>query len=275
MSEWTIGAVLDAIADVIPDRTMTVCGNRRSTFGESADRTRRLANFLAGNGFGVHREREGLERWECGQDRVALIMHNDLYPDMVIGCLKARTVPVNVNYYYTPREIRELLDYMQPRAVIYHRSLGAKFADVLPPPSADLLISVDDGSAAPSCPARSRWKTPGARGYRPGHHTVARRPVDDLHGRHHGRPKGVLWRQSDIYVSSMVRRDHDSAQEIHDSVREAGAPWFAVSPLMHAAGMWTAFSAILHGIPVVHVRHGQEARRTRRCGKPPRGRRSA
>ena len=32
---------------------------------------------------------------------------------MVIGCLKARTVPVNVNYHYTPREVAELLDYLQ------------------------------------------------------------------------------------------------------------------------------------------------------------------
>src|SRR6476620_7453988 len=149
MGEWTIGAVLDAIADVVPDRTMTVCGNRRSTFGESADRTRRFANFLASNGFGAHRERDELERWECGQDRVALIMHNDLYPDMVVGCLKARTVPVNVNYNYTPREVGELLDYLRPRAVIYHRSFGPKLADVLRPASADLLISVDDASDVP------------------------------------------------------------------------------------------------------------------------------
>jgi len=98
MTEWTIGAVLDAIAESVPDRLMTVCGERRSTFGETAERTRRLANFLAGQGFGAHRERDELENWECGQDRVALIMHNDLYPDMVIGCLKARTVPANVNY---------------------------------------------------------------------------------------------------------------------------------------------------------------------------------
>ena len=47
MSEWTIGAVLDAIAEVVPDRLMTVCGDRRSTFAESAERTRRLANYLA------------------------------------------------------------------------------------------------------------------------------------------------------------------------------------------------------------------------------------
>jgi fatty-acyl-CoA synthase len=49
----------------------------------------------------------------------------------------------------------------------------------------------------------------------------------------------------------MVGADHESVAEIHDKVRGGGPPWFAVSPLMHAAGMWTAFSAILAGTPVV------------------------
>ena len=131
---------------------MTVCGNRRSTFAESASRTNRLANYLSDKGFGVYAARETLERWECGQDRIALIMYNDLYPDMVIGCLKARTVPVNVNHHYSPREIRDLLDYVRPRGIIYHRSLGARFAEVLPPTGTELLISVDDGSGAPELP---------------------------------------------------------------------------------------------------------------------------
>jgi 3-oxocholest-4-en-26-oate---CoA ligase len=152
MSEWTIGAVLDVIAEVVPDRAITVCGDRRRTFAQTADFTRRLANYLAAKGFGVHQERATLQNWECGQDRVALLMYNDLYTDVVIGCLKARTVPVNVNYHYTPREVRELLDYVQPRVVVYHRSLGAKFADVLPPASVDLLLSVDDGSDVPDLP---------------------------------------------------------------------------------------------------------------------------
>lgn len=252
MPEWTIGAVLDAIANVIPDRTMTVCGDRRSTFGQSADRTRRLGNFLAGNGFGAHGERDSLERWECGQDRVALVMHNDLYPDMVIGCLKARTIPVNVNYNYTPREVEELFGYIRPRAVIYHRSLGAKFADVLGR-GTDLLVSVDDGSVAPELPGAVSLDDALAQGDTD--QAVTPSPDDVLMictGGTTGRPKGVLWRQADIYVSSMVGADHESAVEIHDKVRgPAGAPWFAVSPLMHAAGMWTAFSAILHGTTVV------------------------
>lgn len=260
MSEWTIGAVLDAIADVIGDRTMTVCGDRRSTFAESADRTRRLANFLASKGFGAHRERADLQNWECGQDRVALVMHNDLYPDMVIGCLKARTVPVNINYYYTPREVGELLDYVQPRVVIYHRALGAKFADVLARAGVDLLITVDDGSDAPDLPGAVSLEDALAQGDTD--QRVVGSPDDLLMictGGTTGRPKGVLWRQSDIYVSSMVGADHACAEEIHDKVRgAAGAPWFAVSPLMHAAGMWTAFSAIMAGTPVVMYDTGKK-----------------
>ncbi|MDM4139102.1 MULTISPECIES: acyl-CoA synthetase [Mycobacterium] len=260
MSEWTIGAVLDEIAHVIGDRTMTVCGGRRSTFRESAERTRRLANFLAGNGLGAHRDRASLQNWECGQDRVALVMHNDLYPDMVIGCLKARTVPVNINYYYTPREVGELLDYVKPRAVIYHRGLGAKFAEVLKDAGAELLVSVDDASGAPELTSAVTLDDALAQGDTDRGVTAS---PDDLlmicTGGTTGRPKGVLWRQSDIYVSSMVGADHACAEEIHDKVRgNAGAPWFAVSPLMHAAGMWTAFSAIMAGTTVVMYDTGKK-----------------
>ncbi|HKV21838.1 MAG TPA: acyl-CoA synthetase [Mycobacterium sp.] len=251
--EWTIGDVVDTIADVIPDRTMTVCGDRRTTYGDMALRTRRLANFLADRGFGAHRDRDGLDNWECGQDRIALIMFNDRYPEAVVGCLKARTVPVNVNHHYTPREVADLLAYVKPRAVIYHRSHGAKFADVLASLGADLLIAVDDGSDIPALTGSVDLDDAVAQG------DLDRRITgspDDLimycTGGTTGRPKGVLWRQSDTYVSSMVGADHDSPTEIHDKVRRNdGPPWFAVSPLMHAAGMWTVFSGTLAGLPVV------------------------
>jgi 3-oxocholest-4-en-26-oate---CoA ligase len=251
MTEWTIGAVLDAIADAVPDRLMTVCGERRSTFAQSADRSRRLANYLAAQGFGAHRQRSELENWECGQDRVALIMHNDLYPDMVIGCLKARTVPANVNYNYTPREVAELLDYLKPRAVIYHRSFGPRFADVLCSDAAELTISVDDGTDDAELPGAVKLEDALSQGIGP---IITQSPDDVMMvctGGTTGRPKGVMWRQSDTYVVSMNGADHESVDEIRDKVRQGGQPWFAVSPLMHAAGMWTAFAAILNGLTVV------------------------
>ncbi|ULP46893.1 acyl-CoA synthetase [Mycolicibacter virginiensis] len=253
MGEWTLGAVLDAIAEAVPDRAMTICGDRRSTFAQAAERTRRLANYLAGRGLGAQRERSELRNWECGQDRVALLMHNDLYPDMVIGCLKARTVPVNVNHYYTPAEAGELLDYLRPRAVIYHASLEAKFVDTLRESGAELLIRIDDGAAAAG-PGLDAVSLDDALAQGDTDQAVTPSPDDLLMictGGTTGRPKGVLWRQSDIYVSSMVGDDHACAAEIHQKVQYAGPPWFALSPLMHAAGLWTAFSAILSGQTVI------------------------
>ena len=253
MGEWTIGDVVDAIADVIGDRTMTVCGERRTTYAAMSERTRRLANFLAERDFGVHCERDQLDGWQCGQDRIALIMYNDRYPEMVLGALKARCVPVNVNHHYTPREVAELLDYVKPRAVVYHRALGAKFADVLPPAGAELMVAVDDGSSHAALPGSVDLDEAIAHG---DPDTRITGSPDDLimycTGGTTGRPKGVLWRQSDTYVSSMVGADHESATEIHDKVRgNTGPPWFAVSPLMHAAGLWTVFSGSLAGTPVV------------------------
>ncbi|MCQ4361404.1 amidohydrolase family protein [Mycobacterium gordonae] len=219
MSEWTIGAVLDAVADAVPDRVMTVCGDRRRTFAESADRTRRLANFLAAKGFGAHTERTALGNWECGQDRVALVMHNDLYPDMVIACVKARVVPVNVNHYYTPREVSEVLAYVKPRGVIYHRSLGAKIADA----GVELLICVDDGSEAPELDGAVELEEALAQG--DCDHANTPSPDDLLMictGGTTGRPKGVLWRQADMYVASMNGDDHADVGEIHRRAQHRG-----------------------------------------------------
>ena len=68
-------AVHDVLAAVVPDRDMVVCGDVRRTFGEVADRSRGLAAFFAGRGLGVRRERGGLDRWENGQDTVAVTFH--------------------------------------------------------------------------------------------------------------------------------------------------------------------------------------------------------
>ncbi|MGW0180909.1 acyl-CoA synthetase, partial [Nocardia sp. NPDC003345] len=72
MTEWSIPAVFDAVAEAAGDRVMTICGDRRTTFAESALLTRRFGSFLASRGLGAQTPRAGLDRWECGQDRVAL-----------------------------------------------------------------------------------------------------------------------------------------------------------------------------------------------------------
>ncbi|WP_019931721.1 AMP-binding protein [Nocardia sp. BMG111209] len=250
MPEWTLGAVLDAVAAAVPDRLMTVCGPRRTTFAAAAAGTRAFANFLADRGFGAHTPRERLARWECGQDRIALLMRNDRYPEALIGCLKARVVPVNVNHHYTAAEIRDLLAYVRPRGVVYHREFAPVVAEALG--GAELLVSVDDGSTGADLPGAVSFDDAVAAGGTAG---VPDTSPDDLimmcTGGTTGRPKGVLWRQSDMYVAAMGGADHANAEALHTIARNGGQTWFAVSPLLHAAGVWTVLAGALNGHTVV------------------------
>jgi fatty-acyl-CoA synthase len=246
MTEWTVGAVLDAVAATVPDRVMTICGERRSTFAESVERIRRLANFLVTRGLGAHQDRATLQRWECGQDRVALIMRNDLYVDVLVACLRARVVPVNVNHHYSAPEIRELLEYVGARAVIYHRSLGPLVSAGAP--DCQLLVSVDDGTQAPQLPGSISLDDALCGG--PVDNEVVESPDDLLMvctGGTTGRPKGVLWRQADAYISTMTGHEYPSAEAIAAAVPNSSEAFFAVSPLMHAAGISTALTAVLAG----------------------------
>jgi fatty-acyl-CoA synthase len=250
MTEWTVNAVFDAVADAVPDRTMTVCGPRRSTFAESQRLVRSLSSFMRSRGLGVQRPRAELQRWECGQDRVALVMHNDSYVEAVLACLGARVVPVNVNHLYTPQEVRELLDYVGPAGVIYHRSL-APLVNAALPAGCNVRVVIDDDAGQQMLPGSIAVQDiPDFRGTGEGSGSP-----DDLMmvctGGTTGRPKGVLWRQADAYISTMTGTEHPATQAIADAVPPRPDPFFAVSPLMHTAGLSTALTAVLSGRTVV------------------------
>ena len=116
-NEWSLPAVLDVVADTAPDREMLVWTSVRRTFAEVQQRTRRLAAFFHEPGLGVRRERHELERWECGQSPVAILLSNcPEYIETMIGAYRARAVPFNVNHHYTPREVAGLLDQIGAEA---------------------------------------------------------------------------------------------------------------------------------------------------------------
>jgi fatty-acyl-CoA synthase len=109
--EWSLADVHEVVAAAAPERDMLVWKSTRRTYAEVAARVRSIARFLARRGVGVRRERDALERWECGQAPVALLLHNcPEYVEAMLGCFRARAVPFNVNQHYRPEEIRSLLD---------------------------------------------------------------------------------------------------------------------------------------------------------------------
>src|SRR3546814_8449163 len=113
--EWTLAAAHDALAAAVPDRDMIVWGDDRRTFAQVADRTKRLAGYLAASGLGVRRERSDLERLACVQSPVALIMCNR--PEFLFSMLcsfLALAFPFHLNPPYHPPYIPSLLPSFFP-----------------------------------------------------------------------------------------------------------------------------------------------------------------
>ena len=71
-----MAAVHEALAATRPDEVCLVFRDRRFTWAEVTERTRRLANHLISAGLGVRRERHLLEGHESGQSHLAIYLHN-------------------------------------------------------------------------------------------------------------------------------------------------------------------------------------------------------
>jgi acyl-CoA synthetase (AMP-forming)/AMP-acid ligase II len=260
--EFNIAAAQEAIAVAYPDREAIVQGRRRLTNVGLTERTRRLANVLLDRGLGLQRERSTLAPHRSGQDHLAIYLHDGPeYLEAMLGAYKARVAPFNVNYRYVADELRYLLDAGRVRAVVYHGTFTPVLAEVLADrPPLDVLLRVDDGSGHPLLPGALDYETALSVA------SPSRPPLDwspdDLYllftGGTTGLPKAVMWRQADIVVAGIgigdVRhgREWASVDELVNAAAQPFSPRMLVAPpLMHGAGQWAAFQALLSGGTVV------------------------
>ncbi len=261
--QFNLSTAFDTLVGTLAERECIVWRDRRLTYGDLAERSRRLASYLHGRGLTVHRERAELEGWESGQDHVALALYNgNEYLEGMLGSYRARLAPFNVNYRYVGEELRYLLDDARPRAMILHSSLAPTIAEVLPtlesPP--DVLLQVADESGHPLLPGATWYEEALAASSADGP------PVDpspdDLYvlytGGTTGMPKGVLWRQHDIFMAAMGGRKVGTWEIVtsYEGLIERLDPDMAyrimiLPPLMHGAAQWAAFMLMAQGATLV------------------------
>src|SRR5438477_10848302 len=100
--EFNLAQVHEAIAEAIPDRECIVFRDRRLTWRDVTERTRRLANVLADAGLGARPDgRTGLAGHESHEDHLAIYCCNgNEYLEAMIGPFEARVAPVDVAYRY-------------------------------------------------------------------------------------------------------------------------------------------------------------------------------
>ena len=250
---WTL---LVEIAERIPDHEMVVQRDRRITYREFVERGRRLAQYLHGLGLGRHSSRDALAPWELGQDGVALLMHNrPEYLEGTFGAIAASTAPVNINYAYTPDELAYVLNDSGAGVVVYEAKFAEKVRETLPLlSSVPHLIQLADGTDVALLPGAVDYETALAQSSpAPLEIGVDGSDIYTLYtGGTTGLPKGVLWRQHDLWLATLSRGSHrqgGSLQAIADYTvgRRHHSRLLVCAPLMHGAGSLNALSAVLYG----------------------------
>ena len=256
---FSLATVNEVVSDAVPDREAIVFRDRRFTYRQLTERTRRLANYLAGLGLGLHAERGSLDDWRSGQDHVGIYLYNgNEYLEAMLGAYKARLAPFNVNYRYVDEELVYLLNDARARALVFHSSLAPHVAAIRPRvPSLEHLLQVRD-DAAPLLDGAVEFEAAlaGASAAKP----ELAWSADDLYviytGGTTGMPKGVLWRQGDILIASLGARRTDGTviDSLSGYVSRAVASHrktLPTPPFMHGAGHWAAFQAFHTGGTVV------------------------
>jgi fatty-acyl-CoA synthase len=262
-TEFNLSDVFGTVAGAIPDQTFLVWRGRRLSYAEVDRRVDGFANYLTSVGLGAHTERDGLAGHESGQDHLGIYLRNgNQYLEAMIGSYRARVAPFNVSYRYVEDELLYLLTDSRSAALVYPAEFAPRVAAIRDRlPHLRVLIQVADHSGHPLLPGAVDYETVLATPTPAG--DLPRPSGDDLYvlytGGTTGMPKGVLWRQHDIFLSSMGGRPWGSDQplgsyeELADKARaSAGAmSMMMIPPFMHGAAQWAAFNAVTMGGRIV------------------------
>lgn len=261
-TQFTVPAVARAVAAAIPDRDLLIQGDRRFSYGRVIERSSRVASYLHSRGLGCHTERSAIGGHEAGQDLLGIYAYNgNEYVEGMLGAFQSRVAPFNVNFRYVKSELQYLLADSGATALLYHSAFAPRVAEVLPDlPLLRVLIQIADGSGNELLDGAVDYESVIAASS-PQPPPVQPSP-DDLYvlytGGTTGMPKGVLWRQHDIFMTSFGGRNlvtGEPARSLDEIVTAAaagpGTSLMVLPPLVHGAAQWTVMTALTTGQSVV------------------------
>ncbi|MFJ9321887.1 acyl-CoA synthetase [Streptomyces globisporus] len=255
--EYNLADLFESVVDAVPDREALLYvdhpgtgAERRLTYAELDAAANRVAHHLTDAGI-----RPG--------EHLGLHLYNGVeYLQTVLGALKARIVPVNVNYRYVEEELVYLYRDADLAGLVFDGEFDERVAAAAPQASG-LRHLVRVGAAAPTAgpgPAAVPFAEAEASGSPD--RDFAQRSADDQFiiytGGTTGMPKGVMWRQEDLFFSGLgggapTGEPVKTPQELAERVAAGGdgITFFPTPPLMHGTSTLTAFIGFNFGQRVV------------------------
>ncbi len=240
---WNFADAWERVTECIPDELAQRQGDREYTWAEFDRRADGIASTLLAAGV-------------VEQDKVAHYLFNcPEYLESSYGAFKAGLAIANTNYRYTADELVYIWTNADAVAVIFDGAFVEQCEAVRDRvPGIRLWMWVDDGSGP--CPA---WAVP----YEAAAASAVGRVVapwgrsgDHLlllyTGGTTGMPKGVMWRQEDLFgaLDANNRRRMPPEQDLDalgGRVVKAGPRNLPAAPLMHGTGFFNAVSNLMLG----------------------------
>ncbi|MEU8678855.1 acyl-CoA synthetase [Streptomyces sp. NPDC048560] len=255
--EYNLADLFESVVDAVPEREALVYldhpgtgAERRLRYGQLDAAANRMAHHLLDAGI-----RPG--------EHLGLHLYNGIeYLQTVLGCLKARIVPVNVNYRYVEEELVYLYRDADLAALVFDAEFDERVTAAAPQaPKLRHLVRVGEPAADSPGPLGAVPFTQAEAAGSPGR-GFAPRSADDLFiiytGGTTGMPKGVMWRQEDLFFSGLgggapTGEPVKTPQELAERVAAGGdgITFFPTPPLMHGTSTLTAFIGFNFGQRVV------------------------
>jgi acyl-CoA synthetase (AMP-forming)/AMP-acid ligase II len=254
--EYNLADLFESVVDAVPGREALVYidhpgtgAERRLTYARLDAAANRVAHHLIDSGI-----RPG--------EHLGLHLYNGVeYLQTVLGCLKARIVPVNVNYRYVEEELVYLYRDADLVALVFDAEFTDRVAAALPrTPALRQLLRV--GSAATDGASLSAMDFTEAEAAGSPERGFPPRSADDQFiiytGGTTGMPKGVMWRQEDLFFAGLgggaptgepVKKPEELAERV--AAGGEGITFFPTPPLMHGTSTLTAFIGFNFGQRVV------------------------
>lgn len=250
--EYNLADLFESVVDVAADREALVYVDHPGT---GAERRLTYAQLdAAANRIAHHLIDAGLEPGE----HLGLHLYNGVeYLQTVLACLKARLVPVNVNYRYVEDELVYLYRDADLAALVFDAEFTERVAAAAPQ-SPKLRHALRVGAPPANGPALDCVEFADAEASGSPERGFGPRSPDDLFiiytGGTTGMPKGVMWRQEDLFFAGLfggdpsgepVKRPDELAERV--AAGGAGLTFFPAPPLMHGTSTLTTFIAFNYG----------------------------
>ncbi|MFT3901116.1 MAG: acyl-CoA synthetase [Gordonia sp. (in: high G+C Gram-positive bacteria)] len=253
---YTIADLIEHAVDLMPERIALESGDRSLTYAELEDQANRLAHVLVDAGV------------EPG-DAVGLYSRNTI--EAVIGMLaifKARAVMANVNYRYVEAELEHIFTDSGMKVLIHEDRYTERVCNTLQNCDTKItkriVIADEDSKGGPAACTGDKASKVDVVGYTEaladasGERDFSERTDDDLYmlytGGTTGKPKGVVWRQEDVWRVLGGGIDWYSGEPVADEWQMANTGKeggqlvrFPIPPFIHGGSQWAIFQSLFAG----------------------------